>query len=147
MTRAQKLLEAYDDLTWENYVDISDSIVRFDKNNIEDELQRQASVYSYYTGLLGMSKKDLDASNLRLTQYIAQTRKDKKNSNLAVKQTAKDLDDFVSSTEEFHMLSDEVNNCQFKFTLLKGLVQALEQKKDMLVQLSANTRAETNLYK
>ena len=120
---------------------------RFDKNNIEDELQRQASVYSYYTGLLGMSKKDLDASNLRLTQYIAQTRKDKKNSNLAVKQTAKDLDDFVSSTEEFHMLSDEVNNCQFKFTLLKGLVQALEQKKDMLVQLSANTRAETNLYK
>jgi len=147
MTRAQKLLEAYDDLTWENYVDISDSIVRFDKNNIDDELQKQASVYSYYTGLCGMSKKDMDSANLKLTQFMAQTRKDKKNSNLAAKQTAKDLDDFVSSTEEFHILSGEVNNCQFKFTLLKGLVQSLEQKKDMLVQLSANSRAETNLYK
>jgi len=34
-----------------------------------------------------------------------------------------------------------------KYTLLKGLVSSLDHKKDMLVQLSSNRRAETNLYR
>jgi predicted nucleotide-binding protein len=146
MNKAQNLLEALDDLTWENYVDIADEVTHFNKHAIDDELARQASVYSYYQGLLSIAKKKLDEANLDLTKYTAQTRKDKKMSTVA-KQTAKDLDDFVESSSEFIAYSKKVNDAYFKYTLLKGLVSSLEHKKDMLVQLSSNRRAETNLYR
>jgi len=33
-----------------------------------------------------------------------------------------------------------------KYNMLRSLVQSLGQKKDLLVQLSANMRAEKNIY-
>ena len=146
MNRAQSLIAAYDDLTWENYVDIAESITTFDKDAIDDEMTRQASIYSYYQGLLSIAKNHLDEANLTLTTYTAMARKNQKGATVA-KQTAKDLDDFVESSEGFMEHSKEVNEAQFKYTLLKGLVSALDHKKDMLVQLSSNRRSETNLYR
>ena len=146
MNKATDLLEALEDLTWENYVDIADGVTQFNKHEIDDELARQASVYPYYQGLLSVAKKRLDDANLDLTKFTAQTRKDQKAST-AAKQTAKDLDDFVESSSEFAVYTSKVNDASFKYTLLKGLVSSLEHKKDMLVQLSSNRRAETNLYR
>ena len=146
MNKAQNLLEALEDLTWENYVDIADSVTQYDKHEIDTEMARQASIYSYYQGLLSVAKNRLDEANLTLTKYSAIARKEKKNSS-TTKQTAKDLDDFVMSEPEFALYTKKVNDAQFKYTLLKGLVSSLEHKKDMLVQLSSNRRAETNLYR
>ena len=146
MNKATDLLEALEDLTWENYVDIADAATQFNKNEIDDEMSKQASIYSYYQGLLSVSKKRLDDANLNLTKYTDQSRKDQKSSTSS-KQTAKDLDDFVESSDAFLQYTKRVNEASFKYTLLKGLVSALEHKKDMLVQLSSNRRAETNLYR
>mgnify|MGYP003646389851 CR=1 FL=1 len=146
MNKAQTLLEVFDDLTWENYVDIADTITLFNEHEIDTEMARQASVYSYYQGLLSISKQKLDDANLTLTQYTAMTRKEKKDAS-SVKLTAKDLDDYVESRDTFRVHTKSVNDAQFKYTLLKGLVSSLEHKKDMLVQLSSNRRAETNLYR
>ena len=145
MNKSQTLIAAYDDLTWENYVDIADSITTFDKHAIDDEMTRQASVYSYYQGLLSIAKRTLDVANLNLTVYTAETRKNQKAATFA-KQTAKDLDDFVESSDGFSDYSTGVNDAQFKYTLLKGLVSALDHKKDMLIQLSSNRRSETKMY-
>tara|TARA_R100000951_G_scaffold30502_2_gene26214 strand:- start:4880 stop:5320 length:441 start_codon:yes stop_codon:yes gene_type:complete len=146
MNKAQSLLEALDDLTWENYVEIADAITAYDKHSIDDEMTRQASIYSYYQGLMSVAKKALDDCNLNLVKFVATTRKDRKSSTPA-KQTAKDLDDFVESTDDFAVYNEKVNEASFKYTLLKGLVSSLEQKKDMLQQQSSNRRAETNLYR
>jgi|TARA_R110000744_G_scaffold245359_1_gene362081 hypothetical protein len=146
MNKAHDLLEALEDLTWENYVDIADAATQYDKHEIDNEMAKQASVYSYYQGLLSVAKKRLDDANLNLTKYTAQARKEQKVSTSA-KQTAKDLDDFVESSPDFVVYTLEVNEASFKYTLLKGLVSSLEHKKDMLVQLSSNRRAETNLYR
>jgi hypothetical protein len=146
MSKSLHLLEALDDLTWENYVDIADEITKFSKHEIDDEITRQSSIYSYYQGLLSVAKKRLDDANLELTKYVAQTRKERKSTS-STKQTAKDLDDFVESSEEFSTLASCVNDASFKYTLLKGLVSSLDHKKDMLVQLSSNRRSETNLYR
>ena len=51
MNKAETLLVAFQDLNWENYIEISDAIVEFDKSNVEGELITQASIYSYYQGL------------------------------------------------------------------------------------------------
>jgi hypothetical protein len=146
MNKATSILQTLEELTWENYVDVTDAITQFDKFEIDNEMMSQASIYSYYQGMLSLAKRGLDDANLELTKYTATSRKERKES-IAAKQTAKDLDDFVESSEDFALYTKQVNEANFKYTLLKGLVSALEQKKDMLVQLSSNRRAETNLYK
>ena len=48
MTRIEILIETLDDLSWEVYPDIVESLMRFDRNQLTDELERQGPIYSYY---------------------------------------------------------------------------------------------------
>tara|TARA_R110000782_G_scaffold102791_5_gene190188 strand:+ start:22116 stop:22556 length:441 start_codon:yes stop_codon:yes gene_type:complete len=146
MNKATSLLEALDELTWDNYVEVADAVTQFSIHRLDDAMKDQASIYSYYQGLLSLAKNRLDDTKLELTKFSATHRKRAKQ-NSSTKITAKDLDDLVESSDEFMDYNTQVNNAEFKYTLLKGLVASLEQKKDMMVQLSSNRRAETNLYK
>lgn len=139
------LTELLDDFTWENFTDISNSLVRFDERHIDDEMLRQASIYSYYHGLMVAAKRRMNDLETDLTRLTAQLRSGHKHST-PTKLTAKDLDDLVESDEAYVSGSKDVNDATFKYELIRGLVKALEQKKDMLVQVSSNKRAETKLY-
>jgi hypothetical protein len=141
-----ELIKSLEDFTWQNYKDISDALVKFSEYEVENEMLRQASIYSYYYGLMSMAKKMVNERSLDLTRYSAQFRKDMKRES-RVKMTAKDLDDRVFANEEYSKKQTLLDEAIFKYELLKGLVRALEQKKDMLQQVSANKREETKLYK
>jgi hypothetical protein len=142
----QELIETLDDFTWENYKDISDALVSFSDHAVEDEMFRQASIYSYYYGLMSVAKKTVNQRSLQLTCYTAQLRKTAKLES-STKLTAKDLDDLVLSEDQYLARQTLVDEATFKYEMIKGLVRALEQKKDMLQQVSANKREETKLYK
>ena len=135
-----------EDFTWENYRDISDALVKFHDNNIDEEMQRQASLYSYYHGLMCAAKKSMNDLDADLTRLSAKLRSGYKSSATG-KLTAKDLDDLVLADDSYGVAQSEVNEATFKYELLKGLVKSLEQKKDMLQQVSANKREEIKLYK
>jgi len=141
-----ELIESLEDFTWENYKDISDALVTFNDYEVENEMFRQASIYSYYYGLMSMAKKMVNEKSLDLTRYSSQFRKELKRES-RVKLTAKDLDDRVFANEEYSVKQTALDDATFKYEMLKGLVRALEQKKDMLQQVSANKREETKLYK
>jgi hypothetical protein len=141
-----ELIESLEDFTWENYKDISDALVTFSDYEVENEMVRQASIYSYYYGLMSMAKKMVNERSTQLTRYTAQLRKTAKNGS-TTKLTAKDLDDLVFSDDQYQERQVLLNEATFKYELLKGLVRALEQKKDMIIQVSANKREETKLYK
>ena len=141
-----ELIESLEDFTWENYKDISDALVQFNEYEVENEMMRQASIYSYYYGLMGMAKKLVNERSLQLTRFMSKLRKEAKSSS-SVKLTAKDLDDLVFADDQYHARQTALDDATFKYELLKGLVRALEQKKDMLQQVSANKREETKLYK
>jgi len=140
------LIESLEDFTWDNYKDISDALTEFSEFQIDNEMMRQASVYSYYYGLMCAAKNDMNNKSVELTQFISKFRKEAKAKSVA-KLTAKDLDDLVFSDPQYGLLQSEVNQASFKYELLKGLVRALEHKKDMIIQVSANKREETKLYK
>jgi len=144
MKKSEQLLAAYEDLTWDNYIIIADALMKYDKHEIDKELSRQASIFSYYNGLLAYAKMEMEDANLVLTKAMAQIRKEQRQQ--PGKQTAKDLDDFVFAHPDYATNNKAVNDITFKYNLIKGLVQALDQKASMLVQLSANSRAETKLY-
>ena len=140
--------EVVDNLDMETYNEICQSITKIDRSNMDDELSRHASHYSYYSSMQDLCKRRLDDGNLELTMYMARTRKLRTEECVgsAKKPTAKDLDDFVLSQGEYGRLALEINELTLKHNMLRSLVQALGQKKDLLVQLSANMRAEKNIY-
>ena len=140
------LIKTLDDFTWENYKDISDALVSFNDQAVEDEMFRQASIYSYYHGLMSMAKRQMNECSLNISHFAATLRKTTKASSSS-KLTAKDLDDIVLSDDTHSALQNRSDDAVFKYEMLKGLVRSLEQKKDMLQQVSANQREETKLYK
>ena len=148
MNNAEKLLLAYDDLSWESYVELSDRITNVDLNNIEKELVAQASVYSYYGGLYAMSKRDLDDAQLEFDQFVAQTKTEERESRLAngQKTTEKALDEFIQSHPKYKTVQQTVTNARYKRDLLKNLLSSLEQKASMIQQVSANSRAEAKVF-
>jgi hypothetical protein len=142
----KSLQESLKHFNWETYHIISDELLKFDDHSIDSELSRQASVYSYYHALMAFAKKELSDAENKHTQLMSQLRKEKRIEG-GGKLTAKDLDDAVLCDEQLKEHQDLVNDLEFRYELLKGLVRALEQKKDMLQQVSANKREETKLYK
>lgn len=136
------------DFTLENYQEISDALIKFNAVAVDLELQKQASLYSYYHGLMAAAKKQLNDAEANLEKYISHTRAiAKENARKSkIKLTARDLDDIVMSSEEHINLKQQVTDKSLIYELLKGLVKALEQKHAMLIQVSSNRRAETKLY-
>jgi hypothetical protein len=143
---SQTLEKSLDNFTWENYHIISDNVLKFDDVSVDSELSKQASTYSYYHALMALAKKKLSDAETDHGQYMATLRKNVRNENTS-KLTAKDLDDAVLADETNKEHLNLINELSFRYELLKGLVRALEQKKDMLQQVSANKREETKLYK
>ncbi len=144
----KNLLCVLDDFNLETYKEISDALVKFEALNIDSEMNKQASLYSYYHALMAAAKKRMNDSEAALEQYVSHTRAiSKRNANAEkLKLTARDLDDIVFSSPEHAELKKDITDKSLIYELLKGLVKALEQKHSMLVQVSSNRRAETKLY-
>ena len=148
MSKSYLLLECLDSLDWKVYVDLCDSLTSVDRSDLDTELENQARIYSYYHGMMMEAKRQTGIAERRLTNYSATTAKDFRDQlkHETRKPTDAYIQQLVSSTEECQKLADEYEELRSKFDLLKALVSALEQKKDMLVQLSSNRRAEVKLY-
>tara|TARA_R110000824_G_scaffold314481_1_gene501330 strand:+ start:43 stop:492 length:450 start_codon:yes stop_codon:yes gene_type:complete len=148
MSRADDLLLAYQDLDWDLFVHISDSIIIINDKEIDNELIKHASQFSYYSGLSDLAKRDVEQSALKVTQFSSETRKEYSSTCKieGKKATAKDLDDYVFSHPRYIELSTIHTDLTHKLNLLKSLVFSLIHRKDMLIQLSANGRAEKNIY-
>ena len=131
--------------SWDNYKAISDAISAINQNEIETEMSQQPSMYSYYHGLMASAKHEHNDLQTDVNALTAKLRAGHKNAS-SVKLTAKDLDDLVMSDEAYITASKDLNEASFRYEVLKGLCRALEHKKDMIVQMSSNRRAETKLY-
>ena len=129
----------------EDYFDIVEETTRVDRNNIEDSLVRQSSIYASYTTMACIARADMEKANRELEKFASMTRKQIKNETSA-KMTAKDLDDAVFSHLEYDEHFDTYQEAKQKYEFLKGLVMSLSHKKDMLIQLSSHQREEKKLY-
>jgi hypothetical protein len=116
------------DITEETYPNIARQITKIDPANIDDELQKQASLYSWYYGILALCKKKVREAESNLEIFESLARNDEYNRRMeeGLKATKIEL--------------------ETKYDLLKGIVTGLSHKKDTLIQMSSNSRAEKNIY-
>lgn len=140
-----ELTRLLDDLTYDNYAILVEELCYINAN-IHDELIGSPPIYAYWNGILATIKRERDLQELKLNTYISESRKAVKDAGLQ-KLTVRDLDDIVMSTPEYKELSELLIKNREKYDMIKSLVEALQHKKDMLIQLSANQRAEVNISK
>ena len=144
MIKFELLLEALDDFGWDNFVVISEEVTKINNHNIQGELLQQPMIYSAYSGLQAKAKKRLDKARTELEIFEATSRKDKKETAVG-KMTAQSLEDYVKASPEYRTHVEAVRDARERYDYLASILNSLSHKKDMLVQLSANNRAEINL--
>lgn len=143
--KSELLISVADKLDMDLYIQLCDHLTKIDKHQVDHEMERQAAIYSHYAGVMVIVKQKVDSLEIQIEQKSAQVR-------LAAvegadkKITDKNLEAIVSADPEIFALKQDYNNLTTRYSLLKSLVTALDHKKDMLIQLSSNQRAETKLY-
>ena len=144
----ETLLNTLEDLTWGSYIEISQAIAFIDETNINSELAESATRYTYWSGLLAMAKKNLDDAKLKFDQHVAIIGEETRAylSEKSVKVTDKKVTAVVESKPLYRAAREAVIEAEFKYNLMRNLTEALKHRKDMLIQLSANSRKETDLY-
>tara|TARA_R110000868_G_scaffold13711_2_gene63567 strand:- start:14268 stop:14711 length:444 start_codon:yes stop_codon:yes gene_type:complete len=141
-------LNELNSLDIEKYLELSRDLSVINKDNIQGELSNSTVVFSYYHGLLVHQKRRLDGLVNNAQAFYSLTKNSEllNNKSKGAKATATYLEDFVQSNEEYISFKKQVIEQEEIYGYLKALCGALEHKKDMLVQLSANLRSETKLY-
>tara|TARA_R110002051_G_C8647619_1_gene487113 strand:+ start:360 stop:800 length:441 start_codon:yes stop_codon:yes gene_type:complete len=140
-----KMLENFD---WEMFRPLFQNLTTINSNSLEDEMLKLPSRYSEYHTLCIKAKKAFDEENRRLVELTAElgNRASVDLPRNATKATAKNVENYIFSDTDYNNQVRLTNKANERYLTLKGLVSALELKKDMLVQLNANRRAETKLY-
>lgn len=115
-----------------------------DPNEVANQLREISALYGYYYGVMIKVKRLLDNAEDALENYKASARTSKRSEG--VKLTAVAAEDYVQSLELTGELNNEVRRFKESYGYAKGICSTLEMKKDMLVQLSANSRQESKLY-
>ena len=137
-----------DDIKKENMKNIIASLVALDNSGLDYTLNQLPAIYGYVAMLLGEAKHAMDLAEVELDQQEAQLRKDIRENmkKQGAKITEKTLDAEVILAPGYIVKRVEYLEATTKFNLVKNLLTTIEYKKDMVVQISANTRNEKKLY-
>jgi hypothetical protein len=141
------LIEVYEDLDWSTYIALTDELCKI-QGNIQDELTNHARIYAYYAGMYEIAKKDVEKQEIALERSLADARNRATDSlqSRGSRATVAAVDNEATMDGDVQHQQDRLNDIKYKLGLLRSLTSALSHKKDMLVQLSSNERAEKKLY-
>lgn len=141
--RANDLIKAYKDLDWELYITLSESLLEIDKFCLDEELMGHSTMYSYYSGLSEYANRKSKECANEIEAYESKL-KNSARSTLS-KTTVAAIQDYVSTDLDLQDMKKDLEDKTYKYGLLKSLITAMQHRKDLLVQLSANSRAETKM--
>jgi hypothetical protein len=138
--------ETYDNLE-KTYLDITKKYLRLDESSVDRALLQHTGVYSFFGAVLAHAKMRMDSASTDLERTEARVRETRREELLGSGKKATDraLDAYVRTVDEVQAAEDSYKECSHKYHLAKNIMNSLDHQKDMLVQISANKRAETKL--
>ena len=140
------ILRAYEDFTWENFTLIGKELSKIDRENLNGELAQHPVLFQQYVSLVALSKRQLDELTADLNLIASRLGEAYRSRNYPNKITAQQLNELVGKDDEYVEAVAKVTEATHKYLMVKGMVSAMEHKKDCLIQLSSNSRQETRLY-
>jgi len=140
------VIETYNNLE-NKYLQISKDYLEISEDNMDEALQKHTALYAFFGGVLSYSKKVTNTAEM-VFEYAEAEMKEKRREELAgtsKKPTEGALNAYVLTVPSLRELKAKVLNAQHRYNLAKNIVTSLDHQKDMLVQMSANKRAEIKM--
>ncbi|KAA0573421.1 hypothetical protein [Azospirillum sp. Sh1] len=118
--------------------------LQINPTNMDDAIIRQAGLYAYYVSAHAEAEGRLRQAKLERDVFTAALDKQLRDQALArgQKLTEKQVEMQVMLHPDWKVRVQRVNELEAAVSQLEGLVRAFAQKKDMLVTLATNIRAE-----
>ncbi len=139
------LLTFYRDFTFDNFVELANTICSIDRTDVIGELTDCPRLFTYFHGLMSIAKSELDEYKRKQKDQINYLKIEKRKDPGPHKITDRYLESYADNDDTVRALGVKIVGAEKKYGWCKGIVDGLMQKRDMLVQLSANNRAEANM--
>lgn len=132
----------------ELYLKITKDYMGFDESGIDEALLKHTAVYAFFGAVLAHAKRVVNREENDYEYEEAKVREERREELKSSGQRATDraLDAFVKTVPSLRDAQSKVQDASHRYNLAKNIVSSLEHQKDMLVQISANKRAEVKLH-
>ena len=124
--------------------ELSKEFLDVNPDDLESALVSQSRLYFLFNVAYVKSKKEYEKALAEFGRVSFQIREEAEK-NVTKKLTEKYIESYVNSSEKIIEAKNKISELESQLELVKGLLKALEQRRDMIVQLSSNKRAETKL--
>lgn len=128
----------------EQAIDLSKHFLKIDTENLEPYLANQAHLFFFFTVAFTKVKKEYEIALAESGRTYFRVREEAEKITTK-KITEKYIEAYVNSNTEIIEEKRILSNLENQMEVLKGLLKSLEHRRDMIVQLSSNKRAETKL--
>ena len=139
--------KTYDSLE-EEYLNIAKTYFGVDESSMDEAIRRHSSVYAFFGSVLAYAQRRQAEIGTKLEMGEAKHMELRRSDLLSQgsKATQGTLNAYVLTVQELIDLRDKHLEAQHRYNLAKNLITSLDHQKDMLVQMSANKRAEVRLH-
>jgi hypothetical protein len=141
-----EITKIYDTLE-DKYIEITKNYLEVSEHSMDSALERHTGVFAFFGAVLAYAKRQLDLREIGLEFWMSkaiETRREELKSQ-GGKVTESALNNYIKSVPSVKEKKEEVSLAQHKYNLAKNIVSSLDHQKDMLVQMSANKRAEAKM--
>ena len=138
--------ETYDSIE-DQYLKITKEYLELTDANMEEALQRHTSIYAFFGAVLAYAKRKMDSTEIKCEYAEAKVKEDRRGVLIQAgsKVTESSLNTYVKTDTTIRELQSQVLEAQHKYNLVKNIITSMDHQKDMLVQMSANKRAELKM--
>ncbi len=139
-----ELFESIKNMNLEQALEISKHILKIDPENLEPVLSNQAHLFFFFTVALAKIKKEYEFALAEFGRTTYEVREEAEK-NPTRKTTEKYLEIVINSNDRIIKEKKQISELENQLEIMKGLLKSLEHRRDMIVQMSSNKRAETKL--
>ena len=138
--------DVYDNIE-DTYMDITKKYIAISEHDFQEAMANHPSTFAFFAGVMAYAKKEVDRANLLFETREAESREARREELLQKGQKATDraLDAYLKTQPELQTLQKGITAKAHKYNLSKNIVSSLDHQKDIIIQLSANKRAEAKL--
>jgi len=132
----------------EEFLNITKAYLSVDEMSMDAAIKRHPSIFAFFGSVLSYAKRERDrlAAKLEMMEAKHMELRRAELASQGTKATQGALNAYVLVVQELIDLRDEVLEAEHKYNLARNITTALDHQKDMLVQMSANKRAEVRLH-
>tara|TARA_R110000822_G_scaffold4598_1_gene19849 strand:+ start:710 stop:1150 length:441 start_codon:yes stop_codon:yes gene_type:complete len=132
----------------EEYLNLAKNYLTVDEDSMDLAIKRHPSVFAFFGSVLSYAKRESDKLSTMLEMLEAKHMELRRAelTGQGTKATQGALQAYVLTITELIVLREELLEAQHRYNLARNMLTSLDHQKDMLVQMSANKRAEMKLH-